>query len=183
MNTEQDTQMLEAIKQWQEYEQARLQHVQESLEQRRYEINKAKLDEDHLSALERAIASRYLNIHGISTKSAMILRWAYEGYCGANAVPFVVIEPGWRKHLAKVRLDLDSMQPHGSWNLYCPKLDLEEDTFQFFTLLVHEYSMSEGHVSFRHVSTEKAEEVARQLLAFFDRQYEKHKSYIDSLMK
>ncbi len=173
---------LDDVKLWQESERENLQQTQQ-IEKRRYLTNKAKLIDKHLPILDKAIETRYLDIHGIAARYALPLQWAYQGYCGMNALPTVIIHPGRKRHLAKVTMDLESLEPHGQWNIYCPYLDLHDSAFRVLMLLAHEWNMSEGHVHFNLVLADHGDEVAAQLLAFFDRQYQAHKHIIDALIE
>jgi hypothetical protein len=87
----------------------------------------------------------------------------------------------YKKTCVQLYLDLDTLQSH--LNYYAPQLNRDDETYCLMMLLCNEWSWSQGHVHLRYVNIERADEVARQLLAYYDRCYRKDQEQIQALLK
>ena len=162
---------------WTEHDEEHLKFMkQRTLE--RYHAQRAKLSDEYQRLLDHGIEQGYLSLPGTG-KRATVLRWAYESWCMAQAKPLIQILPLSNKHLVRVKLSLETMKPYGAMNVHCPDLDLDDKDFHRMMLLCHEYSFTNGHVTLRQVSKEKADEVARELLAFYERSYQSYMQTIE----
>ncbi len=137
------------------------------------------------NVLTSALDTGYLNLHGIPKQDRTLLSSAYTAYRAAHLLPTVIISPTGRKHVVSIRLDFHTVEPDNASNLYVPALITDDKDLSLMLLLATEFSMATGHrgyINLRQVFIEDAEEVARQLLAFYNRQYEKHKAQVDALI-
>jgi hypothetical protein len=150
-----------------------------------YKKQRAKLSQEYQKILDRAIAQRYLVLPPQKTMAVRKLGWTYENWCRANTQPHLVVYPAdrYKSTCVQIYLDLDSMNPHGYQNLRKPDLDMNDETFCLMMLLCLEANYSPGHVHLKYVFDSKADEVARQLLAFYDRCYQKHVEHLPEHLK
>lgn len=131
--------------------------------QQEYEAYRLQLSKNQYPLLDRAITQRYLDLRELSSRRASTIRHVYETYCTAYQVPLLLITRGQRAHLARVVLNLEPTEYEYG------RLDMNDETFRLIMLLAHDYILSEGYICFRCVNVDNVEEVARQLLAFYDR--------------
>lgn len=165
----------EMVNEWIRHDKKRLVKAQ-TREMKRFEEKKRDLPLRDQLILDQAIACRYLVLPTKTgrTKRDDQLRWVYEDWCRANGQPTLIIGHAYNRVRVRVVLDLDGMKPlFGEWNIYRPDLDENDETFRLMMLLCNECSYSEGHVRLEAVLRDHAEEVAQQLLAFYDRMYQK----------
>jgi hypothetical protein len=131
-----------------------------------YEREKERMSAKNREIVEIAASRRYLVLPK-SKIAAQTVKPVYIHYCYAHGYPELIIGPAYNKHNVHIELYLDP--------LYMDyRLNLKDETFCLMMLLCHEWSTSNGHIHFKVVSNDNAEEVARQLLAFCERSAAKY---------
>src|SRR6266700_1169601 len=172
----------DTVKMWREHGEEAIRSVQE-IEQRSYEESREKLAARFREQLDEAAQRRYLILPYSHARSVQDMEAAYYHWCRANLQPLLIINHTVNKHICKIEFYLsETVTPHGEWNIWCPDLDKHDERFHLMMLLCNEWSLSEGHVHLRQVQTRNVEEVAHELLAFYDRMYEQHRKVIEPLL-
>lgn len=171
---------------WNDHERQCLETRQKDALKRFHEICEQELPSVYQGILESAISMGYLILPKKRACKIHTLKAAYVLWCCANAKPTLVIDPRPRSASVCVDFDLSSVSCHnayGAWNIYQPELDFRDELFSLMMLHARDYTMSDGHVCFRSVAERNSEEVARQLLSFYNRMCKKRLELLKPFLK
>ena len=172
----------DTAKMWREHGEEALRDIQ-AMEQESYEERREKLAARYREQLDEATQRRYLFLPHSHAQYVQDMEVAYYHWCRANLQPLLIVKHTANEHICKIEFSLsETVTPHGTWNIWCPDLDDQDERFHLMMLLCHEWSFSEGHVDLHQVPTSRVEEVARELLAFYDRMAAQHRKVIEPLL-
>jgi hypothetical protein len=153
------------------------------LVQKEYEERRAKLSQEQQKIVDKAIAQRYIILYDKTPKVADDLKRVCKKWCETNKTPMVFIGPFTKRtnktdtHISFDPAWATPYEVHKS--IYTPDLPdfkskEQDEIFYLVMLLVVEGNWSTGHLHLNYVSVDNAEEVARQILAMYDRAYQKN---------
>lgn len=158
-----------------------------------YERERAKLSPEQQELIDQAIEQRYILLYDHAPKIAEALERVCVMGCAANKTPMVMIGPirrNTKRSKTHIRFYLEwasLFQISTNSSIYIPdlcdyKLKWQDEIFHLIMLLAVEYTWSPGHIHLKCVPVDHAEEVARQILAMYDRACQKHKEKVDKFL-
>jgi hypothetical protein len=172
----------DTVKMWREHGEEAIQDIR-AIAQRSYEQRREKLAARFREQLDKAAQQRYLILPRSQAQYVQDVEVAYYDWCRANLQPLLIIKHTANEHTCKIEFYLsETVTPHGIWNIWCPDLDDQDERFHLLMLLCNEWSLTEGHVDLHQVPTRNVDEVARELLAFYDRMYEQLRRVIEPML-